>query len=296
MSGKFRTAIAWMLAVTALGACAKEPAPVAALRIEPAAIELVYPAFVELELSWEIRQPLAGLEGVPRVSLHLRDAGGTLVRTFDQAIPFEWLSGRTETHGARVFQSALSRPLAPGDYILTAGLYDGAGHRWPIETAGPARVSVRSDSAAEPGEGYPRLLFSEGWLAVEPGKDLQVLGRRWLQESGVLRLGEVTGPGVLWLSVGIPGALLETQEMVVESGGDQPAVDIVSGCGGTEVTISGRGVHEVEIPIPAPDPGPQDCEISFTPNYRVRSIDTPELRSLALEVVAWSPGARSAEV
>ena len=121
------------LAVTACGSAGE---PVAEIAVAPAELELQLGAFVELSLRII---PLVDLEPgvVPQVFLHLIDEPGSVLRTFDHALPAGFLSGREIAYRVRVHQSAVAEPLAPGLYTLTAGLHDGKGGRFRLRSARP---------------------------------------------------------------------------------------------------------------------------------------------------------------
>ena len=109
--------------------------PVAELRAEPAEVRLDYPRFVDLTLTFRITgEPPGGPGPLPIVFVHLLDGAGTVVRTFDHTFPEPWKVGATVTDRVTLYQSALARPLTPGRYRLTVGLYDPE-RRWPL-TAG----------------------------------------------------------------------------------------------------------------------------------------------------------------
>ena len=78
------------LAVTACGSAGE---PVAEIAVAPAELELQLGAFVELSLRII---PLVDLEPgvVPQVFLHLIDEPGSVLRTFDHALPAGFQSGR----------------------------------------------------------------------------------------------------------------------------------------------------------------------------------------------------------
>ncbi len=281
-----------LAAVLALAACARQVEPVGGLEARPDSLSIAYPAFARVELAWDMRQELAGREGDLRVFVHLLDGEGNLERTFDHALAEPWQAGRHQSYSIYVYQSALAPPLEAGTYRLTAGLYDAAGNRWPLATPGPevadgeyevARVEVSEEAGA-----FPMFYFSSAWLPVEGGSDRQVLGRRWLTENGVIRLGDLAAGGVLWLIAGIPSPSGSSQEIVFTGDEQLQKLAIVSSCGDFQAEITGAGSHAIEIPISPSADGTGECEISFETNYHLRSTTSGDQRTIALEVLSWS--------
>lgn len=292
------SSIALLASALAVFGCAKQPEPVGRLGTGAGEIQLGYPQVVELELSWDMKRPLEGLAGATRVFLHLLDAQGDIVRTFDHQLPGPWKVGEDLAYSVPIYQSALAPPLEKGRYKLTAGLYDQEGNRWPLENAGAeigeAEYEIATVAIVESGPTMPQFFFPSSWLPVEGGSDLQILARRWLTENGTIRLGGLTAAGNLWLNVGIPeggGALLEP---VMAEGAVEQSVTVTTTCGGAEVQITGSGSHSVELPIalPAADQGeaqsPGECEVEFAANYYLMSREGDQSRVLALEGLSWS--------
>lgn len=280
------------LLVLPLVACGGEPPPVAHVEIEPAEIALPYPGYAEYRLAWTLEAPLEGRQGSLAAFIHLLDDEGAILRTFDHPIPFEWQSGATPSYTQKIFQSALAPALETGRYRLTIGLYDEA-NRWGVSTSGGAVRSSESLLATvtvdEVEGGFPAFYFSPEWLPVEGGVDRQVLGRRWLREDGVIRLGELTRPGSLWLLVGVPTAAEEDLELIFDEGADSPQVTVTSGCGDVAVTVSGSGSHGVTVPVTAGEDGvvAAECEIVIDSNYYLTSTKDGTRRTVALESLSW---------
>ncbi len=280
-----------------LAACRAPGPPVARLSVGPEVLEVTYPGYTELSLSWdhESRERLEGLVGEPRVFVHLLDEGGGVTRTFDHPIPFEWSDAGSAEYEIKLYQSALAPPLAAGSYPLSIGLYDRDGNRWPLEVEGEeiddAEYLVATVEVLEPASGFPMFYFSPEWKAIETGNDRQVLGRRWLGESGSLRVTRIDRPGTLWLQVGVPAEAAEGKVLVLAEGAAEPAVRIRSDCGAFEATASGAGSHEVEIPIEAGVAASEgeepECAIVFEPNFYLESKGTLDRDSVALENLAW---------
>ena len=136
MAPKYWTGLAGAaLLVLCLGCGDAEP-PVASLEIEPTEITLGFPDFVKLSVRWDVKAPLGEVEGEPLVFVHLLDEPGSVLRTFNHPLRFDWQPGRKAEYEITLFQSSLSPPLTPGSYLLSVGLYDTSGRRWPLEVDG----------------------------------------------------------------------------------------------------------------------------------------------------------------
>ncbi len=280
--------------IALLAACGERTEPVGQLTVEPTALELPYPGFAGLRLSWRMERPLGEVEGRPLVFVHLLDAPGSVLRTFDHPLRFDWRPGRTEAYEIFLYQSALAPPLEPGSYTLSVGLYDVAGRRWPLEVAGEEldrfEYGAAEVTVAAEGDDLPMFYFSPAWLPVEAGTDRQIVRRRWLAGEGTLRIAEIGRPGEAWMLLRIPGADDSGIELVLQEGTEVPAALISSSCGGSEVSVSGTGAHEVVLPLAAGGEGPPtECELQFRPNFHLLELDTLARRSLSLEVLAWRP-------
>lgn len=299
---ELRASILFMLALSvglAMGGCAEQPDPVGRLSAGASEIELSYPGVTEVELNWEMTADLGEVDGEPLVFLHLFDANGDMVRTFDHSFPGAWKAGGSETYTVPLYQSALAPPLDEGDYVLTAGLYDRENRRWALESAGPERdtheYEISKVVVVEPGPEMPQFFFSSNWLTVEGGTDLQTLGRRWLTDDGMIRLGALTVPGALRLTLGIPEGGGALQEPVLDEGAVEQTVSVATTCGDAEVRVSGPGSHSFELPIALPSASDadesaarNDCEVSLSANYYLLSQEGDERRTVALEGLSWS--------
>lgn len=289
-----RILILGLLTVTVLvSGCAPVEEPVGKLTIEPQSITMSYPQAMRVTLTWTMTKALAGLEGTPRVFLHLIDGDGEVVRTFDHDFNGTWSAGSETSYDVVMSESALVPALPEGQYALTAGLYDAAGSRWALDVEGEeihpqeyriATVTSRADATA------PQFFFSASWLPVEGGTDLQILARRWLAEDGVLRLSEIPGEGVLYLRIGIPRET-GSQELVLDEGATVPAVHVATTCGDYETAVTGSGSHVAEVPV-AIAGDERACDISFAANFYLLSKDNMSRRTLALENVSWIATAR----
>lgn len=275
-------------------ACGEDDGPpVARVEVAPQQLRLGFPEVETFQLTWTPTAELEGLSSQPMVFVHLLDDQKKLVRTFDHPFPQKWRTGTPVTYEARLFQSQLAPPLSPGTYTLTVGLYEGR-RRWALEGLGErvdsaeyvaAQVEVPSESNA------PKLVFSPQWQPVEPGADRQVLVRRWLGNRGAIRLEGVREAGTLWLVLRIPQVDPSNERLELEGEAGLPAV-LVRGCGGFEMSVSGPGTHEIEVPVEAARNGA--CRIGLNPNYSIVSATTKKRRSVSLENAAWQAGAPKA--
>jgi hypothetical protein len=279
-----------VLALSLAGCRGDEAPAVARVAVSPRAFRLAYPQSQMLHLEWQPSAPLAGLSVQPMVFLHLRDEKNHVVRTFDHPLPQRWQEGTPQTYDARVFQSVLAPPLPAGRYTLTLGLYEGK-TRWPLDGVGK-RIDKREYAAVDvevpAGTVGPGFAFTPSWLPPEPGGDRFVVARRWLNGRGAIGLRDLKESGSVWLLLRIPSGKEPNETLAVESGG-VPSVLVRGTCGGMETSLSGPGMHEVELPVEPPANGV--CRITFVPNFTLTSAVTGQVRSVSLENAAWAPAA-----
>lgn len=280
-----------LLLVLALGvlACGEDEPPVASLEVTPKSLRLPFPELHTIHVSWQPSAPLAGFAGTPTVFVHLLDDNDKVVRTFDHAFPGRWREGTAVGYDLKLYQSALAPALSPGRYRLTIGLAGEGKQRWTLDGVGEPvarREYLAADVEVPPAppnkKSGPRFTFSEQWLPIEPGGDRQVLARRWLSGDGGMRVAGLRKPGRVWLVLSIPQPSVAGPLNV--AGGGQPTVRIEGSCGDFEASLSGPGVHEVEMPLVEP-PKSGQCRMELKPNF---SFGTPS-RSVALENAAWAP-------
>lgn len=321
-----KTAVAIHASVLALGlalagGCHPAGDPVAHLEVTPSLLRLDYPEVHTLHLVWqslralEAREP-QGAGGVqPLVFVHLLDAEGRTVRTFDHAFPGPWVPGARVEYDVEIYQSALAPPLAAGRYALTVGLYLATGPRWPLEVAAPDRgrldyvvgaVEVPERAAGAAGAAgaaspaaAPRFEFSGDWAPVQPGTDIQVLASRWLQGTGAITVAGPPADGRVTLALDLPAAGTPATLLVLGGDVQTPSVLVTSSCGDTMTCVSGGGRHWVEVPVAggaeageegAVGAGSAPCEIRLEPNFYLVTTGSPVRRAARLEVVGWSPG------
>jgi len=266
---------------------------VARLRVEPGLLAVPFPGYRELRIDLLPTSELVGAEGKevgePILFVHLLGEPGEVLRTFDQPLPSRWQLGKRQRYPLRIFQSAMARPLPPGRYGLSVGLYEAGGRRWPLDVRGEevdryeylvAEVEVPPAAAGE-----PTFDFSAGWSAPEVGNDQQVLARRWLGTEGRITIGGVVPPGRLWLTLRIP-ASPERGVRVLGEGDSAPMVSVSSTCGDLEISISGTGHHEFEIPVVSAE-SELTCSLTFRPNFYDQLEGSFDRRSCVLEAIAW---------
>lgn len=275
-----------------VASCGKEPTPVASLEVTPKKIRLPYPELHTVHLTWQPSLPLEGFAGTPTVFVHLLDQDRKVVRTFDHPYPGRWREGEPVSYDLKLFQSTMAPPLPGGTYSLTLGLAGEGKQRWAVEGLGEAvarmeylAAQVEVPAEAKNKKSGPRFTFSEQWQQPEPGADRQLIARRWLTGPGGMRVAGLRQPGSIWLVLRIPEAQVAPDLKV--QGGGVPSVRIEGTCGDYEASISGPGIHEVEMPVADPPKNGQ-CRIQMAPNFQFGG-GTP--RSVSLENAAWAPGA-----
>jgi hypothetical protein len=279
-----------------LASCGEKATPVAQLEVTPKKVRLPYPELHSVHLTWQPSLPLEGFTGTPTVFVHLLDQDRKVVRTFDHPYPGHWRQGEPVSYDLKLYQSTLAPPLPGGSYSLTLGLAGSGKQRWAIDGLGDpvARMEylaaeIEVPAPAKNKKSGPRFTFSEQWLPPEPGADRQLIARRWLSGSGGmggmggLRVAGLRQPGSIWLVLRIPEPKVAGNLKV--SDGGVPSVRIEGSCGGYEASISGPGVHEVEMPVADP-PKNGMCRLNLTPNFQFGSGGP---RSVSLENASWSP-------
>jgi hypothetical protein len=259
--------------------------------VTPKKVRLPYPELHSVHLTWKPSMPLEGFTGTPTVFVHLLDQDRKVVRTFDHPYPGRWREGEPVSYDLKLYQSTLAPPLPGGSYSLTLGLAGQEKQRWAVEGVGEpvARLEylaaeVEIPAPAKNKKSGPRFTFSEQWLPPEPGADRQLIARRWLSGPGGMRVAGLRQPGSLWLVLRIPEPKV-AGNLTVNDGGGVPSVRIEGSCGDYEASISGPGIHEVEMPVAEP-PKTGMCRLTLTPNFQFGSGGP---RSVSLENAAWSP-------
>lgn len=270
-------------------------APVAGrLDVEPRTVTLPYPQVAPIRLTWTPAPPAGGEALVaPLVFLHLLDANGGLLRTWDHPFPQAWVAGTPVGYDVKLYQSALAPPLAPGRYRLSVGIYDRSNHRWPLEGLGKPlwHQEYQAAEVVVPAQAPSlQLTFSPAWQPLEPGSDKQVLARRFLgDQPGEIRLDGIPGPGTVWMTFRIPPGNAPDEKLVFHDAGTNTQAAVVRcSCGSVETGISGPGAHEVEMPVDAAAAG-AGCRITLTPNFHITNPNRQQPWSVALQVLSWIP-------
>lgn len=248
--------------------------PTGSLSVRPATVNLAYPFVAPLTLRWIPSAGLDGLQGKPRVFVHVLDGARRLFRTFDHPLPEAWTPGREQTYEIELYQSAIGERLPAGAYEMTFGLYDDAGKmRWPLAVEGEEvgrreyRLATLVVPAAAPSA--PAYQFTGGWLPVEPGSSKQIVARRCLRTPGSISVLSPPSPGKVKLA-----ASLMTRGGAAASG----AWKVAASCTSKTVDVRGTELQWVELPMVPGEP----CQIGFTPS-------PSSAPSLCLEVLAWRP-------
>jgi hypothetical protein len=270
---------------------------VARLEVEPRSLTLPYPQLVPLRLTWTPVATNGETPSEPLVFLHLLDAKGAVLRTWDHPFPQHWAAGTPATYEVNLYQSALAPPLDPGRYRLSVGLYDRGGQRFLLDGLGEpiARQEYQATEVTVPAQApAPQLTFSPAWLPLEAGSDKQILARRRLgDQPGEIRLDGIPGPGTVWLSFRIPPGNRPNEQLVFhDAGTNSPAAVVRCSCGSVETGITGPGAHEVEMPVDAAAAG-AGCRVTLTPNFHILTAGQPQPWSVALQAVAWIPSGAS---
>ncbi|MEM7048441.1 MAG: hypothetical protein AAF604_02230 [Acidobacteriota bacterium] len=257
-----------------LWGCSPSPPAVGELTVSPAEIRLDYPAHVAVQWQWRM-----DLEAVPRpmVFVHLRNAAGDLVKTFDHPFPERWQAGDTARYDLPLTQSMLAPPLEAGSYELVAGLFVPAGKRFPLAGGDGRETVIARVEVPAPGATFPTFHFEGPWSPVEAGADRQILAKRWLRREATLEVRGVERAGSLELLVELPTA---AQGLTFLGEEREQTVRVSSTCG-SEAWLRGAGVHRLSLAVP------EDCRFTLTPNYTLLLPEDPEPRSVGLLEVSW---------
>lgn len=273
----------------ALAACPGGREPVARLVAVERQLDLPHGRMVPFQLRWEAARALpAGVR--PVAFVHLLDAQGNVVRTFDHGLVGRWAPGERLVDRVRLYHSAIGPALPAGDYRLTVGLYDGAKKRFPLRVEGEevrrqeyAMAQVR---VPEVSSSAPAFAFSPEWQEPEPGTDRQSVARRWLTGDGSLEARGLPADARLWMLLRIP-FVEPPLRMMLEPGATQAMVRLVADCGARfSADVTGEGFHELAVPVKSAEP----CRVAFDTNYAVVEMGTGRRLSLGLDQLGWEPG------
>lgn len=273
----------------AVAACPGGREPVARLVAVERQLDLPHGRMVRFQLRWEPARALP--EGVRAVAfVHLLDAQGNVVRTFDHGLVGRWAAGGRLVDRVPLYHSAIGPALPSGAYRLTVGLYDGAKKRFPLRVEGEeirrqeyvmAQVRVPEVSASA-----PAFAFSPEWQGPEPGTDRQSVARRWLAGDGSLEGRGLPAGARIWMLLRIP-VVEPPLRMMLEQGATQAMVRVTSDCGARfSADVTGEGFHELAVPVETTDP----CSVAFDTNYAVVEMGTGRRLSLGLDQLGWEPG------
>ena len=268
-------------------ACRGEPDPVGRLAVDPPRLELAHGSFVPVELEWTMEEPLPG-DRTALVFVHLVDAEGTVLRTFDHPMPGGWAAGEVRTDPVPVYHSAIGPALAAGTYDLVVGVVDSEGERWPLHTdgrlAGRLEYAVASVEVPDLDPEASRFLFEGAWLPVEAGTDVQVVARRWLEDEAAIQIVALPeGARELGLVLRIP-APSDALRLVPEEGSDQAAVLVATDCSGFEAQVAGPGTHEIRVPV---EWGTESCRLRLDPTFHLVEIDSLRHLAVSLEQLGY---------
>ena len=279
------------LLATALGCGEATPDPVATVVVEPTELTLPYPQQVAVETTWTPTAELGPGGEAPYVFVHLLDAEGEVVRTFDHEYPRRWVVGEAQSDTLVLYQSLLGPPLPAGDYRLTLGLYGGEG-RWVLDPGEAAEeVAKREYAVAEVQvpevsvAAVPKLDFGQGWLPIEQGQDRQVLASRWLSTGGGIDVAAVPEAGALTLHLDVPESM-NGGAPVYAAGAEIQRLTVASTCDDHTHEITGSGLTFVIVEVSAE----AGCEIRLRPNFYFQSPGAETPRSVRLVQLIWGGG------
>jgi len=256
-----------------VGAACGRSRPVGNLKVDPRTVNLPYPHVAPLNLRLEPTGVLEGLQGKPRVFVHVLDGGRRLLRTFDHPLPENWTPGRAQSYEIELYQSAIAERLPTGAYEMTFGLYDDSGKsRWPLAVDGEevGRREYRLAALVVPAADgpSPSFEFTGTWLPVEPGSSKQVVARRCLTGEGAIVVAPPSA-GTVRLA-----ASIKTSDGAATGG----AWRVSASCSPEALEISGAELQWVGFPVNSAGESP--CEIRFAQTGSAGS-------ALCLEVLAW---------
>ena len=275
-----------------VAACSQEPPePVARLTVTPETVQLSFPQTATLLFAWSplVQRDILGSH--PTVFVHLIDAEGEVLRTFDHELDVSaWTVGEDLTYELELYQSYLASALEVGSYRLTAGLYEPEGERYGVLSdnleVGRQEFVVAEVRVPELQETTLSVEFLGDWMAVAAGSDRQVLAHRWLGDGGTLRVEPVTQPIRLTLRLNLVAATDGSQL----AGSGALRVSLRSSCG-PSTEISQRGTYRVDLHLDPPDEG-HLCEIELEPESVWTDRGDGSRRSLRLEGLTLSPAER----
>ena len=291
-STRWCRAIAGALLLLAAPACRGRLEPVARVSVAATSLSLPYPGRARLETTWEAKVPLERLGSPPVVFVHLLDAGGKVVRTFDHLFPGTWSEGPPLSDSIALWQSALAPALPPGSYQLSFGLYDVHNQRrWPLTVDG---VEVDDDEyivatveVPPVRTSAPAVSYSGSWGPPEPIGDRQLVAHRWLSGSGRLEVSGLAGPIVLGLRLAVPAADAEGTRLVVDEPGAAATLTVRSDCAPDTWTVAPGQQRDLELTL-RPPAGASGCAVDLTPNFAFVDLKSLARRAASLDLLTWN--------
>jgi hypothetical protein len=88
--------------------------------------------------------------------------------------------------------------------------------------------------------------------------------------------------------VRIPPAEGPDEKLVLKEGQTIPSVLIRGTCGGVEMSVSGPGPHEIEVPVQEVS-AQGTCRVVLIPNFHYEAPNVRDKRTISLENLAWMP-------
>jgi hypothetical protein len=283
VAAAFSTCIACTLA-----GCARSSEPAGKLSVEPKEVRLAYPLSIALSLSWDPARTLDRPRGRPLVFVHLLDREErprTLLRTYDYPLAKAWTPGQAGHDVIDLYQSALSDPLPPGRYLLTAGLYDSSGgERWPLESGaapiGKMEYRVATVEVTGPDPSAPKFDLTGEWLSAEAMASKQILVRRCL-----------AGPATVAVSSAGSGSRGSVRLLVNDPPQGPGEVRVTSSCEPGRVESVSSEIKWLDFPIGQAQTQGGRCEITFVPVEPSPPRPSAQRLNACLDVLSWRPAA-----
>lgn len=264
--------------------CGRSSEPAGKLSVEPKEVRLGYPLSVALSLSWDPARALDKQRGRPLVFVHLLDPeerSRKLLRTYDYPLGKAWTPGQALHDDVDLYQSALTDPLPPGRYRLTAGLYDSAGgERWPLDSGaapiGKMEYLVATIEVTGPDPSAPKFELTGEWLPAETQASKQVLVRRCL-----------AGPATVAVSSAGSGSRGSVRLLVNDPPQGPAEVRVTSSCEPGRVESVSSEIKWLDFPQAQGG----RCEIALVPVDSSAPRPSAERLNACLDVLSWRPAA-----
>ncbi len=231
------------------------------------------------------RWPIVG--GCPTVFVHLVDAGGKTVRSFDHRPPV-WKPGEEIRYPLSLYQSLLAEPLPGGEYRLVLGAYHPkSGQKFRLRVPGSRgdkrRYEVGTVRIDETWQPPGQTTFGSGWYPPEAGTDVQVTHRRWFLDRATLEVSGPLPPGSkLWMLVYLP----ESEHLLeITQPPDTRREAWVRGECLQEPLRLPPGRTGLSLVLPELADG-ESCQLELASSFSF--FDRGLRRSASLEALAWS--------